>query len=76
MEYLIKVEVVGDHDLRAIGFMDDNGTVMLQGCSNSMTEEEVAEGAKLIKIAGEQLDILRDDDMNLGYMSQFNSIEV
>jgi len=76
MEYLIKVEVVGDHDLSAIGFMDDNGTVMLQGGSLTMTEEEVAEGAKLIKIAGEQLDILRDNDMNLGYMSQFNSIEV
>lgn len=76
MEYLIKVEVVGDHDLRAVGFMDNNGTVMLQGCSNSMSEEEVAEGAKLIELAGEQLDILRSDEMNKDYMSQFNSIEV
>jgi hypothetical protein len=62
MDYLIKVEVVGDYDMRAIAFMDDNDTVMMDESLNdaaSLSTEEVEHGAMLAEVAREQLAILR-----------------
>lgn len=61
MDYLIKVEVVGDYGLRAVGFMDDEDTVMLsiEDSAMHLSSEEVKHGAMLVDIAAEQLDILR-----------------
>jgi len=60
MDYLIKVEVVGDHGLRAIAYMDDNDSVHLSGAENLMDSKEVEHAAMLVEIATEQLAILRD----------------
>jgi hypothetical protein len=59
MEYLIKVEVVGDHGLRAIGYMDDSDSVHLSGGNDLMDSKEIQHAAMLVEIAQEQLAILR-----------------
>lgn len=61
MDYLIKVEVVGDYGLRAVGFMDDEDTVMLsiEDSAMHLSSEEVKHGMMLVEIATEQLEILR-----------------
>jgi hypothetical protein len=59
MDYLIKVEVVGDFGLRATAYMDDADSVHLTGCDNVMDSKEIEHGAMLVKIATEQLAILR-----------------
>jgi hypothetical protein len=59
MDYLIKVEVVGDHGLRATAYMDDNDSVHLTGAENVMSSEEIQHGAMLVEIAEKQLAILR-----------------
>jgi hypothetical protein len=59
MDYLIKVEVVGDHGLRAIAYMDDSDSVHLSGAENLMDSKEVEHAAMLVEVAQEQLAILR-----------------
>jgi hypothetical protein len=62
MKYLIKVEVVGDYNLRAIGFMDDNDTVIMDESvtdAESLSVEEANHAALLASVAKEQLAILR-----------------
>jgi hypothetical protein len=62
MEYLIKIEVVGDYDLRAIGFMDDNDTVIMDESvtdAESLSAEEANHAALLTSVARKQLAILR-----------------
>jgi len=59
MEYAIKVEVVGDYELRATGFMDDVDSVLLSGGGKVMSAEEVVHGATLIEVARRQIAILR-----------------
>jgi len=59
MDYLIKVEVVGDFGLRAIAYMDDSDSVHLSGAENLMDSKEVEHAAMLVEVAQEQLAILR-----------------
>lgn len=59
MEYLIKVEVVGDYGLRAIGYMDDNDSVHLSGGEGLMDSKEIQHAARLVEIAEKQLAVLR-----------------
>jgi hypothetical protein len=62
MDYLIKVEVVGDYDLCAIGFMDDNDTVIMDESvtdAESLSAEEANHAALLAGVAREQIAILR-----------------
>ena len=76
MEYLIKVEVVGDYDLRATGFMDSSDSVILNTGDKSglMEYAEVIEAAKLMEIAKKQIAILRE--ANPDYDTPTESIEV
>ena len=62
MDYLIKVEVVGDYDLRAIGFMDDNDTVIMDESvtdAENLSAEQADHAAMLAGVARDQLAILR-----------------
>jgi hypothetical protein len=59
MDYLIKVEVVGDFGLRAIAYMDDSDSVHLSGAESLMDSKEIQHAAMLVEVAQEQLAILR-----------------